>query len=177
MTGRLFVIVGPSGVGKDTLLAGASAADPGLHWAQRVITRPQVAGGEPFEGVTAAEFQALRAAGAFALHWDAHGLCYGVMAGELAPLQSGMNVVLNGSRGALAAIQAVYPQMRVIRISAPSEVLAERLAQRGRESGEAIAARLARASYVLPETIDVIDVHNIGTPEQGVASLLQALKA
>ena len=47
MTGRLFVVVGASGAGKDTLIAGALAADPRLHWARRVITRPAVAGGEP----------------------------------------------------------------------------------------------------------------------------------
>ena len=53
---RLFFVVGPSGAGKDTLLSGAIAADPALHWARRVITRPESAGGEPFEGVTEAEF-------------------------------------------------------------------------------------------------------------------------
>ena len=56
MAGRLFLVVGPSGAGKDTLLAGAVAADPRLHWARRVITRPETAGGEPFEGVTEAVF-------------------------------------------------------------------------------------------------------------------------
>ena len=177
MRGQLFVVVGPSGVGKDTLLAGASSADPNLHWAQRVITRPAVAGGEPFEGVSLSEFQTRLAAGDFALYWQAHGLHYGVTNHSLAPLTSGGKVLLNGSRGALAAIKAAFPNMHVIRISAPSEVLAERLAQRGRESREAIAARLARASYELPEGIPVTDVQNIGTPAQGVACLLQALSA
>ena len=67
MTGRVFAVVGPSGVGKDTLLAGAIAASPSLHWARRTITRPEAAGGEPFEGVSAEEFAVLSGAGVFAL--------------------------------------------------------------------------------------------------------------
>ena len=86
MTGRLFVVVGASGAGKDTLLAGAVKADPTLYWARRVITRPEVSGGEPFEGVDRASFDARRAAGEFALNWEAHGLSYGVPKAELAPL-------------------------------------------------------------------------------------------
>lgn len=175
MTGRLFVVVGPSGAGKDTLLAGASAADPTLHWAQRVITRPRRADGEPFEGVSGAAFQARLEAGDFALHWDAHGLRYGIPSTELAPLQVGANVLLNGSRGALATIKAAFPNLTAIRISAPSDVLAARLALRGRESHNDIKARLARTSYDLPPGIAVIDIQNTGTPRQGISRLLQAI--
>ena len=55
MAGRLFAIVGPSGAGKDTLIAGAKAHLPDLVVTKRVITRPAAAGGEDFEGVTEAE--------------------------------------------------------------------------------------------------------------------------
>ena len=175
MSGRLFVIVGPSGAGKDTLIAGAIAADPALHWAQRVITRPTSAGGEPFEGVSPAEFQRRLSAGDFVLHWQAHGLNYGVTVPALGLLQSGAKVVLNESRGALGAISAAFAGLRIIRISAPSAVLAERLAQRGRESSEAISARLARASYDLPAELSVIDVQNTGSIAQGIDALRHAL--
>jgi ribose 1,5-bisphosphokinase len=177
MTGRLFLVVGPSGVGKDTLLAGAKAADAALHWARRVITRPATDGGEPFEGVTADAFQQRLTAGEFALHWQAHGLSYGVPAPELAPLTKGATVLVNGSRGAVAAALAAFPALIVVRISAPSGVLADRLVARGRESREDIIARLGRASYTLPESTRVIDIQNTGTPSQGVAQLLQALRA
>jgi len=174
--GRLFVVVGPSGAGKDTLMAGASTLDPELHWAQRAITRPQREGGEPFEGISAPKFEARLKAGDFALHWEAHGLRYGVTSAQLAPLQTGANVLVNGSRGALATIKAAFPDLTVIRISAPSDVLAERLALRGRESRDDIKARLARASYDLPAGIAVIDIQNTGTPEQGIKCLLQAIR-
>ena len=175
MTGRLFLVVGPSGAGKDTLLAGALAADPRLHWARRVITRPESAGGEPFEGVDQAEFDRRQAQGEFALHWQAHGLSYGVPFAEIAPRDAGRDVVINGSRGAMAAALVAFPDLTVLRISAPIPILAERLAARGRESKADILARLARASYDLDAGLPVIDIANDASPDLGVARLLAAL--
>lgn len=177
MSGRVFMVVGPSGAGKDTLIAGAVAADPSLHWARRVITRPETAGGEPFEGVSAAEFQARLQSGDFALHWQAHGLCYGVSHGELAARATGRDVLINGSRAALAAAVAAFPGLRVIEISAPLGVLADRLAARGRESHGDILARLQRANHALPEGVVADQISNDGTPAQGIAKLLHALRA
>ena len=148
MTGRLFIVVGPSGAGKDTLPAGAKAADPALHWARRVITRPENAGSEPFEGVSRETFTARLQRGEFALHWQAHGLCYGVPAAELAPLGQGRDVLVNGSRGALPAAQIAFPRLVVIRITAPSPVRAERLAAPG-----AKAARTSLPACNGPVTI------------------------
>lgn len=175
MTGRVFTVVGPSGVGKDTLLSGAVAASPRLHWARRTITRPEVAGGEPFAGVTPETFRQMLAAGSFALHWQAHGLCYGIPSSEFDALAAGHDVVFNGSRGALPVALASFPDLIVLRISAPSQVLAERLAARGRETRAEIDARLARASYLLPDGLRVIDIVNDASPGEGIARLMAAL--
>lgn len=177
MTGRVFAVVGPSGAGKDTLLAGAVAATPALHWARRVITRPQVAGDEPFEGVTPHEFDALSQAGTFALEWPAHGLRYGIRTSEFDGLTKGCDVVFNGSRAALPLALNRFPALTVLRISAPSKVLAERLAARGRETMAEVEARLARASYEVPEGLPVIDICNDSTPALGIARLIAALQA
>lgn len=186
MTGQLFVIVGPSGAGKDTLLQLAVAADPGFHWARRVITRPETKsaemGGartdeaEPFQGVTAVVFQARLAAGDFALDWQAHGLCYAVPKSELAPMDAGRDVLLNGSRGALLRAQARFPALKVIQITAPATVLAGRLAHRGRESRAEIELRLLRAVFALPDGIVAREVVNDASPEIGLARLFQALR-
>lgn len=170
----IFAVVGPSGAGKDTLIAGARLARPGLRLARRVITRPTEAGGEDFEGVTPENFAARKARGEFALDWQAHGLSYGI---PRAQVQGRGDVIFNGSRAALARAQAVFPDLRVIVVTAPPGVLAARLAARGRETPGDIAERLDRAGFDLPAGISATTVMNDSTPETGVARLLAALDA
>jgi ribose 1,5-bisphosphokinase len=169
----IFAIVGPSGAGKDTLIRGAIAARPDLRLVRRVITRPTEAGGEDFEGVTPAEFNARQQRGDFALDWKAHGLSYGIPRAEVA---GAGDVVFNGSRAALDRAALAFPGMRVIVITAPAALLADRLAARGRETAADIAARLDRAGFALPPGIPAATVLNDATPEVGIARLLAALQ-
>ena len=168
----IFAVVGPSGAGKDTLIAGSLRGRPDLRLARRVITRPTDAGGEDFEGVTPAEFASRKARGEFALDWQAHGLRYDISYDQL----QGGDVIFNGSRAALPAAQALFPDLRVILVTASAPVLAARLAARGRESEADIRERLERASFDLPPGTRATVVMNDGTVEDGVAGLLAALQ-
>jgi len=174
--GRLFAVVGPSGVGKDTLMAAVAARRPDLYLVRRVITRAPDAGGEAFDAVSVPEFERLRAAGAFALDWQAHGLCYGIPIGIDVALAAGRDVLFNGSRGILAEAAARYPGLRVLHVTARPETLARRLAGRGRETVRQIAARLDRAGYALPPGLRVTEIANDGPLEDAVCALLAALQ-
>ncbi|WP_296765558.1 phosphonate metabolism protein/1,5-bisphosphokinase (PRPP-forming) PhnN [Sediminimonas sp.] len=174
--GRLFAVAGPSGAGKDTLIEAACRARPGLVRARRVITRPETAGGEDFEGVSAAAFEQRRAAGAFAIHWQAHGLCYAIPAGINTDLATGRDVIFNGSRAALAQAAVRYPGLRVLLVRASPEVLAQRLTARGREDAARIAARLARRVPDLPAGVPVAEIDNSGTVAEGAAAMLAAIQ-
>ena len=77
--GPVIAVVGPSGVGKDSVMRALSARQPGYRVVRRVITRP-AAKSEDFEPVSEARFEQMQLEGAFALHWRAHGLLYGVPA-------------------------------------------------------------------------------------------------
>ena len=171
----MFAVVGPSGAGKDTLLAGLCGPN-GPHWVRRIITRPEAAGDEPFEGVSEADFARREAAGEFALVWRAHGLAYGIPRAGLAPLAEGRDVVFNGSRGALVEALAAFPSLRVIHITAPGSVLAARLMARGREGEKDVAARLARGVAPFPPGLPVVEVFNDATPDEGIARLRAALQ-
>lgn len=169
----IFAVVGPSGAGKDTLIRGAIAARPDLRLVRRVITRPAEAGGEDFEGVSLPDFALRRDRGEFALWWQAHGLSYGI---PKAQVEGPGDVIFNGSRAALSEAVRLFPDLRVILVTAPDAVLAARLAARGRESEADIRARLARAAFTLPDGIAAETVVNEGSEEAGVARLLAALQ-
>jgi len=169
----IVAVVGPSGAGKDSLIAAARAQRPGLHLVRRVITRPEDAGGEAFEGVCEAEFAARKARGDFALDWAAHGLRYGI---PLAEIRGEGVTVFNGSRVALPVARQVFPDLRVVLVTASVPVLAARLAARGREAEQEIAARLARAGFPMPPGTPARVVVNDGTLDDGVARFLAALQ-
>lgn len=179
MTGRLIAVVGPSGVGKDSVMEGLAAHDSRLSLVRRVITRPSAAGGEDFDGVTEAVFADLRDQGTFALHWGAHGLYYGIPADIQADLAAGKDLLANLSRSVLLEAAQRFPGMKVLSITADREVLAQRLSARGRETSEEIAQRLERANYALPNGLNVIELDNSGALEDTIkraASLLYPVR-
>ena len=172
----LVAVVGPSGAGKDTLMAGARmriGPDPRFRFVRRSITRPASAGGEDHEAMDRDAFVQRRDAGGFALWWEAHGLLYGIPRDIEADLAAGRCVVANLSRGALAEAAACFPLL-VLEITAPPAVLAARLAARGREDPDTIAARLAREAP-LPPSLRVRRVMNDGPLEAGIAEVESAL--
>jgi ribose 1,5-bisphosphokinase len=178
--GRLVLVVGPSGVGKDTLLDGARSAlreDRSVHFLRREITRPREAGGEDHLPVTLEAFQAREDAGAYLLSWRAHGLAYGVPLASAGPLESGATLVVNVSRAVLDKARSLgVGEVRVVSITADPRLLAKRLAERGRETAAEIEQRLARAQTVAVEGDDVVVIANDGSPEAGVARLVQAIR-
>jgi ribose 1,5-bisphosphokinase len=175
MTARLIAVVGPSGVGKDTVMEAVASAVPGVSLVRRVITRPSQAGGEDFEGVSREEFDRRVASGAFCLWWDAHGLSYGIPRSEVEGKPDGSVALVNLSRAVLDNARETFDGFRVLSLIASPETLAARLGARGRESAEDIARRLERAGLNRPEGDDVIEVWNDGALEETVATILAAL--
>ena len=177
-SGTLFLVVGPSGVGKDTLLKGARAAlagDERFVFARRSITRPAEADGEDHEPLTPDEFAHRRRTGGFWFTWTAHGLDYG-LPGDIADLLAqGRHVVANGSRATVADLAARYRTLVIVEVSAPPDLVAQRLKSRGRELAEQVARRLARSAPSLPPHLDIIRVVNDADLSIGTERLVEAL--
>ena len=171
MKGTLFLVVGPSGAGKDTLLDGARqaiAGDDTYVFARRTITRPEDAGGEAHEAVDVSEFEHRIEAGGFLAHWGAHGLRYGIPASVLKELAKGRHVLANISRGAIEQFTEQYSKLVVLEVTAPRDILAARLAARGRESDGDIQRRLDRKAAPFPADVEVLAVQNDASPEEGI---------
>jgi thymidine phosphorylase len=177
--GTLFLVVGPSGAGKDTLLEGAKralAGDPSFVFATRVITRPADAGGEAHEEATPQEFLRRRDRGEFLLWWGAHNLHYGISSRYADPLAAGRHVVANVSRAVLSEAATRVAASCMIEVTAPPDILLARLTGRGRETEDEIRGRLGRRVPDPPQGLRRIVVVNDGPVETGVARLVAALK-
>jgi ribose 1,5-bisphosphokinase len=178
--GIMVVVVGPSGAGKDTLMALAAKHFSGradVHFVRRVITRDGGAGGEDHLSVSDAGFASMEQSGSFAVWWEAHGLKYGIPAEVSVALAKGHLVVANGSRSALHHFKAAFPRLKVINVTARPEVLASRLEARGRETHEDIMARLARGPLTVRGDYDVTELDNSGSLEEAERKILDLINA
>jgi thymidine phosphorylase len=178
--GTLFFVVGPSGSGKDSLIDGARSVleSTGRYvFARRVITRPVGSPGEDHESATEQDFARRDALGNFLISWNAHGLRYGLPASLRTALEHGQHVIANGSRSVIAELAQRVPRLVVVEVVAPPELLAARIAGRGREAGAAIDQRVARTVAQWPSSVKTVTVRNDGTIAVGVERFLAALES
>jgi ribose 1,5-bisphosphokinase len=176
--GRLVMVVGPSGAGKDTLIAGARNAranDPMVVFPRRVITRPS-SPSEDNESVSQETFKQSAAAGDFALWWDAHGHRYGIPSSVDDDVRAGRTVVSNTSRTIIGFARRRYAVVTVVLVTAPAKVLQSRLACRDRKSDGALDTRLARAAALGDVTDADVVICNTGRAEVGVRRLLNVIR-
>jgi ribose 1,5-bisphosphokinase len=177
MSNRLIYVIGPSGAGKDSVLLTLrqkwNIAIPS-HWARRTITRPASPHGEQHEAVDDATFNDRLIQSAFALHWVANGLQYGIRHDELTSLSAGSWVFVNGSRAYLPELLQRWPQATVVHVDASASVLEARLVSRARESAQAIEQRLARNTE-LPAPPGCLSIENTGSLDDAADALMSGL--
>ena len=120
--GKLVLVVGPSGAGKDTLLGLARTAcadDPTIVFVRRVVTR-ESSDAEDNEQISAEGFREAQARGAFAVHWEAHDHAYGLPKSIEDDIRAGRTVVANVSRTVIPALRHCYLNVVVVSITAPA---------------------------------------------------------
>ena len=175
--GRLVLVVGPSGAGKDTLLGLAKVAcadDRNIVFPRRVITR-EASASEENEEVSIGMFQEALTCGEYAMHWEAHGHCYALSRAIDDEIRSGRTIVANVSRTVIGAMRLAYADVVVVLITAPPNVLAERIAMRARSSDGTVENRLRRTVEDASSAPNFTIV-NTGSAEYHARQLVRVIK-
>jgi ribose 1,5-bisphosphokinase len=175
--GRLVLVVGPSGAGKDTLLGLAKAAcadERNIVFPRRVITR-EASASEENEEVSIDTFQEALTRGEYAMHWEAHGHCYALSLAIDDEIRAARTIVANVSRTVIGAMRRAYADVVVVSITAPPNVLAERIAMRARGSDGKLESRLGRVVEDASAAPDVTIV-NISSAEYHARQLVRVIK-
>jgi guanylate kinase len=148
--GRLFVITGPSGVGKGTLIGRLLEQVPDLELSVSATTRPPRPGERDrvdYHFLSPEQFDRLAAGGQLLEHATYSGHRYGTPRSEVEPrLEAGRSVVLEIEVQGARQIRDTMPEAVRIFIAPPSEeALHNRLVGRGTDDPEQVAARLRTA--------------------------------
>jgi guanylate kinase len=150
MTGNLFIITAASGVGKTTLVRALLALDAEIKLSVSYTTRmprPGEVDGEDYHFVDEVQFLRMLQAGDFLENAEVHGARYGTSRARVdAVLQAGHDLILEIDWQGAEQIREFYPSAVSIFIMPPSmQTLVQRLNNRGQDSAEVIARRLAVA--------------------------------
>jgi guanylate kinase len=179
---RVFVITGPSGVGKGTLIRGLMERVPGLELSVSATTRaprPGERDGVDYHFLTREQFDRRVAEGAFVEHADYAGRRYGTLRAELdRRIGAGVPVVLEIEVQGARQVRAAMPSAVQVFIAPPSlEALRERLLGRGTDDREEVERRLAVAEQELAARAEfehVVVNERLGEAVEELAAIVTA---
>jgi guanylate kinase len=151
---RVFVITGPSGVGKGTLIRGLLEEVPALELSVSATTReprPGERDGVDYHFLTPEEFERRVADGEFLEHASYSGHRYGTLRSEVEErLRQGRPVALEIEVQGARQVRSAMPEAVAVFIAPPSrEALRARLIGRGTDTTEQVEKRLQTAEREL----------------------------
>lgn len=147
--GTLFLLIGNSGSGKDSLIQWVLNAWPPKktppHIPIRIITRPPSPETEGFESISEEKFHQMAEEDAFSLQWKSYGNYYGVTKEIESELAKGRSVLVNVSRQIVEETRTRFPKVKIIFVQVPLPISEARVRSRGREEGGDLEERIDRA--------------------------------
>ena len=166
-TGRLFVLSGPSGVGKGTLRENALNDAPNLKYSISCTTRKPRDGetdGVEYRFITREKFREDISQGLFMEYAHVHEDYYGTLKADVVrELEAGHDVLLEIDVQGALQVREKMPDAVLIFVAPPSvEVLERRLRGRGTEAQESLNVRLENAlkELALKDKYDYIIVND-----------------
>lgn len=180
--GNLFIITAASGAGKTSLVKELLANDNHVRLSVSHTTRQPRSGeqnGVHYHFVSEPQFLEILNRGGFLESANVHGARYGTSQSHVeAFLQAGFDVILEIDWQGAAQVRTIYPQSISIFILPPSvEALAERLNNRGQDSSDVIAKRVAAARAEMSHVVefDYVTINdNFEVALQDVLAIIRA---
>ncbi len=180
--GRLFIVSGPSGSGKDTILKEVLSKNPDIFFSISSISRPMRAGeveGDKYHFISKEEFLSLIESNMLLEYNEFCGNYYG---SPKAPVMEAINadrdVILEVDVNGAEQVRRVMPDAVSIFIMPPSyEELRRRLSGRGTETEDVIEARLktALAEIARADEYDYIVINDVLS--EAVEDLIMVIKS
>lgn len=174
--GILFLFVGNSGSGKDSIISGIAEQYPSdlkpPFIVKRYITRPPSEYEDNYS-ISEKTFKQMEAQGKFALKWHIYDLYYGIPRKIDDYLKKGHPVIANVSRTIIDDAKKKYKNCKVIFVKVPFETTVKRVKERGRENGKNLEKRIerARTHQTFPKADFIVD--NSGDLSEAVSQTLE----
>jgi len=170
---KIVLIVGASGVGKDTLLRNIKDKIE-ANFVTRYITRVSDTNETNFY-VDKDAFKVLQKGDFFVSTWEAHENHYGIAQNQI---KDGLNII-SISRASIKDFEKLYNDVTTISITLPREALYKRLKGRGREDEEQIQKRLKRSYATINATnlVEFINDKPLGDAIEEFSNLLESLSS
>ena len=172
--GRLVLVVGPSGAGKDSVLRGAQselANHPRYIFPRRLVTRKADVTAEDHDTLSDHEFHDGVARGSFMLHWQAHGLGYAIPGSVEDAIAAGKVAAINVSRNILHAAAARFPDLTIVEITADPELRIKRM------DLSAVKTRALRETAPFPGHVTTLRIENNGKLDEAVSQFVAILRS
>ncbi len=176
--GTLFLVVGNSGSGKDSIISGVVKRYP--HELKKIIQTRRYITRSPSETednyyIDHAEFKIMENTGKFALKWHIYGLDYGIPIEIEDWLKKGHPILVNVSRLVIEKAREKYENLKVVFIEVPFEITVKRIKNRGREAENRLEERIERARIHQHFLEADFKIDNSGVLEDAVDHLLNYL--
>jgi ribose 1,5-bisphosphokinase len=143
-------------------------------FARRIITR-EASPSEDNDQIGVEAFRRAIDGDAYAMHWEAHGHLYALPRAIDDEIRAGRTVIANVSRTVIARMRRAYADVVVVSITAPADVLAQRIAARARGSDGNIAERLGRSVDDLAAIPDAT-IMNVGSADYHARQFVRIIK-
>lgn len=166
---QIILIVGASGVGKDTLIKNIKHK-ANINFTKRYITREPDSNEQNYY-IDKDAFELLKSNNFFISTWEAHNNKYAIAKNQI---KEGLNII-SISRAAIKNFEQFYKNVTTIEVTLPRDTLYKRLQKRGRENEEQILKRLNR-TYLKIDAKNIIQFDNSNDIEQSSEEFINLIE-